>query len=69
VVVAVWQSWETADSNATEEANELAAILWLDHGLPESEGRHIQELVRSYAREVVDDEWQLMAEGKDSPEA
>ena len=26
MVVAVWQSWEAADSNSTEEANELAAI-------------------------------------------
>lgn len=41
MVVAVWQSWEAADSNATEGANELAAIFWLAHGLPESEGRHI----------------------------
>jgi hypothetical protein len=26
MVVAVWQSWETAERTATEEANELAAI-------------------------------------------
>ena len=69
MVVAVWQSWEAADSNSTEGANELAAIFWLAHGLPESEGRHIQELARSYAREVVDDEWQTMARGEESPKA
>ncbi len=69
MVVAVWQSWEAADSNATEGANELAAIFWLAHGLPESEGRHIQELARSYAREVVDDEWQTMARREESPKA
>ena len=66
ILVVVWQSWEVADSNSTEEANELAAIFWLAHGLPESEGRHIQELARSYAREVVDDEWQKMARGEES---
>ena len=61
-------AWRIADSTATDEANELAAIFWLAHGLPEAEGRHIQELARSYARGVVYEEWQLMAEGKDSPE-
>ncbi len=69
MVVAVWQSWEVAESTATDEANELAAIFWLAHGLPESEGRHIQELARSYANEVVEVEWQLMARGEDSPRA
>jgi hypothetical protein len=53
MVVAVWQSWEEVESTATDEANELAAIFWLAYGLPEAEGRHIQELARSYAREVV----------------
>lgn len=69
VVVAVWQSWETAESTATEEANELAAIFWLAHGFPEAEGRHIQELARSYAREVVYEEWQMMARGEESTRA
>jgi hypothetical protein len=69
MVVAVWQSWEAADSNATEKANELAAIFWLALGLPESEGWHIQEFARSYAREVVDDEWQTMVRGEESPKA
>ena len=55
MVVAVWWSWGAPDSNSTEEANELA----------ESEGRHIQELARCYAREVVDDEWQKMARGEE----
>lgn len=66
MVVAVWQSWEEAESIATEEANQLAAVFWLASGLPESEGRHLQEVARSYGREVVDVEWELMARGDES---
>jgi uncharacterized membrane protein YraQ (UPF0718 family) len=69
MVFAVWQRWETADATATEEADELAEIFWLAHGLLESEGRHIQELARSSAREVVYEEWHLMARGEENSEA
>ena len=37
--------------------------------MPEPEGRHIQELARSYARVVVEEEWPLMRQGKSSPKA
>src|SRR5436190_14948612 len=60
MLVAVWQDWEAAQESATQEANELAAVFWLAHGLPEPEGRHIQELARSYARVEVHEEWPLM---------
>jgi hypothetical protein len=46
------------------EANALAEIFWLAHRLPEPEGRHLQELARSYAEEVVDEEWPLMEQGR-----
>ena len=69
MVVAVWQDWQEAHDSATQEANELAAVFWLAHGLPEPEGRHIQELARDYARVVVLKEWPLMEQGKTSPKA
>ncbi len=69
MVVAVWQTWEEAESTATDEANELASIFWMAHGLPEPDGRRIQELARSYAREVVYEEWQMMARGEESSRA
>jgi hypothetical protein len=69
MVVAVWQDWQVARDSATQEANELAAVFWLAHGLPESEGRRIQELARDYARVEVRQEWPLMRHGKTSPEA
>ena len=52
-----------------DEANELAGIFWFAHALPQPEGRHVQELVRSYARVVVEKEWPAMEQGKSSPKA
>jgi hypothetical protein len=69
MVVAVWQDWQAAQDSATHEANELAAVFWLAHGLTEPEGRHIQELARDYARVEVREEWPLMRRGKSSPKA
>jgi hypothetical protein len=69
MVVAVWQDWQAAHDSATQEANELAAVFWLAHGLPEPDGRHIQELARDYARVEVLKEWPLMQHGKSSPKA
>jgi uncharacterized membrane protein YraQ (UPF0718 family) len=69
MVVAVWQDWQAAHDSETQEANELAAVFWLAHGLPEPEGRHIQELARDYARVVVRQEWPLMEHGKSSAKA
>jgi uncharacterized membrane protein YraQ (UPF0718 family) len=67
MVVAVWQDWQAAQDSATQEANDLAAVFWLAHGLPQPEGRHIQELARDYARVEVRVEWPLMRGGKSSP--
>lgn len=69
MVVAVWQDWEEAQSVATNEANELAAIFWLAGGLPEPRATRIQEDARSYARVVVEEEWPMMRQGKASPKA
>jgi hypothetical protein len=69
MLIAVWEKWNTAEALTTDEANELAGIFWWAHALPQPEGRHIQELVRSYAQVVVEDEWPLMAHGRSSPKA
>jgi hypothetical protein len=64
VVIAVWEEYGRARVTVESEANALAEIFWLAHRLPESEGRHLQELARSYAEEVVDEEWPLMEQGR-----
>ncbi|HKH35627.1 MAG TPA: DUF4239 domain-containing protein [Rubrobacter sp.] len=69
MLIAVWEQWEAADATTTEEANEVAEIFWLAHRLPQPEGRHIQQLARSYAQVVVEDEWPLMEQGRASQKA
>jgi hypothetical protein len=69
MLIAVWEKWEAAEAIATDEANELAGIFVFAHALPPPEGRHVQELVRSYDKVVIEEEWTLMAQGRSSPEA
>jgi len=69
VLVAVWGKWDAAETTTADEANELAGIFWFAHSLPQPEGRHVQELVRSYERVVLEQEWPLMAQGRSSPKA
>src|ERR687898_2108562 len=69
MLIAVWEQWNAAQDVASDEANELAGIFWFAHALPQPEGRHIQELARSYAEVVVEDEWPLMEQGRSSPKA
>ena len=69
ILIAVWEQWEAAKITADDEANEVAEVFWVAHRLPQPEGRHIQELARSYAQVVVEEEWPLMAQGKVSPKA
>jgi hypothetical protein len=64
VVIAVWEEYQAASETVEQEANAVAEIFWLAHRLPEPEGTHIQELARSYAHEVVDNEWPLMEQGQ-----
>src|SRR5918994_640389 len=64
VVIATWEEFGRARITVETEANALAEIFWLAHRLPEPEGRELQELARSYAEEVVDEEWPLMEQGE-----
>jgi Protein of unknown function (DUF4239) len=69
MLIAVWEQWNAAEEVASDEANELAGIFWFAHALPQPEGRRIQELARSYAQVVVEEEWPAMEQGKASPKA
>jgi hypothetical protein len=64
VVIAVWEEYGAASDTVEREANAAADIYWLADQLPEDRGTHVQELVRSYAEEVVHKEWPLMEEGR-----
>jgi Protein of unknown function (DUF4239) len=69
VVVAVWQDYETAQTNVESEAHELAGIYYLASRMPEPERTKVQELVRTYTRVVVEEEWTMMKRGQTSPRA
>jgi hypothetical protein len=64
VVVAVWEEWNAATEDAGREARELAEVFFLAPRLPQPEDSHLQELARSYARTVVNEEWPLMKRGE-----
>jgi uncharacterized membrane protein YraQ (UPF0718 family) len=69
MVVAVWEEWNAAAATTDEEATALSEIFWIAGRMPGPEGHHIQDLARSYARVVIDEEWPLMEHGKASPRA
>src|SRR5215218_10527484 len=64
VLIAVWEEYGAASDTVEREANAAADIYWLADQLPEDRGTHVQELVRSYAEEVVHKEWPLMEQGR-----
>jgi hypothetical protein len=69
VLITVWERHETARVTADREGSELAAVYWLANQLPDSDRRQIQDLARSYAQVVIDEEWPMMQEGLSSPRA
>ena len=69
MLIAVWQDYKTAQINVESEANELAGVYFLASRLPEPERTNVQELARTYARVVVEEEWPMMEQGQTSPRA
>src|SRR5215207_4659391 len=73
LVIAVWEQYQRARETVEGEADSVADSAWLAHRLPEAERYQLQEHARSYAQEVVDQEWPLMEQGiegqRGTPEA
>ena len=69
VVIAVWQDYKTAQTDVESEANELAGAYFLASQLPEPERTNVQDLTRTYARVVVEEEWPMMERGQTSERA
>jgi len=63
LVIAVWEQYQKANETVESEANGVAEVAWLAHRLPEPERHVLQEDARSYAQEVVDEEWPQMEQG------
>ncbi len=63
LVIAVWEQYQKANEAVESEANGVAEVAWLARRLPEPEHHELQEDARSYAQEVVDQEWPRMEQG------
>jgi hypothetical protein len=69
VLVTVWQRYETASERADQEGAALTALYFHANALPDSDRGQVQQLAKSYAQVVIDEEWPLMQEGQSSPRA
>jgi hypothetical protein len=70
LVVAVWESYDSAHANVAEEASTLATIYRASTGMDKASGDEMHKLVREYTEAVVQDEWSIQAaSGGASPKA
>ena len=69
IVVIAYQNYGDTQSNVSNEADALAAIVRDSGAFPPHERDRVRGAVGAYVRAVVDDEWPRMHEGKDSARA
>ena len=69
IVVIAYQSYGDTQSNVSNEADALAAIVRDSAAFPQPDRARVRGAVGAYVRAVVDDEWPRMHEGKDSARA
>ena len=69
VVIAVWQDYKTAQADVESEAHELAGVYFLASRWPEPDRTRIRDLIRTYVKVVVVEEWPMMDRGQTSPRA
>jgi hypothetical protein len=69
MLIAVWQDYNTTQTNVESEAHELAGVYFLASQLPEPQRTRVQDLARTYARVVVEEEWPMMEQGQTNPRA
>ncbi len=68
-ILLVWEQLDTAQATTQHEASDVEVIYTLAEQLPESDRTQVQDLSRSYAQLVVEEEWPLLAHGQESPKA
>jgi hypothetical protein len=61
MVVAVWESYDAAKTNAATEAAALVPLYRATDALPKEAGDKMRELTREYAHQVIEDEWPTQA--------
>ena len=60
MLYAVWNNFQTAETNANNEANNLVNLYRAADGLQEPQRDLIQQSARTYATQVVTQEWSTM---------
>jgi Protein of unknown function (DUF4239) len=60
-VIAVWESYDAAKTNAATEAADLIPLYRTTSALPTKAGDRMREITREYAKSVIEDEWQAQA--------
>lgn len=65
----VWNNLQQASLNAEQEANGLVNIFRFAYHLPPESRAQIHNLARGYCRTMIEEEWPMMAQGKQSPTA
>ncbi|MFA6635838.1 MAG: hypothetical protein WCV56_01820 [Candidatus Omnitrophota bacterium] len=68
MVVVAWQNFERAGLSVEKEANYIASLIKKSYAFEEGFGGRIRAASQKYADIVIAD-WELLAEGKESPEA
>jgi hypothetical protein len=63
VVIVAWETFDEAEGVVGQEASALRTLYRDSVGLPTESQAPMQELVRRYAHEVINDSWPAMAEG------
>jgi hypothetical protein len=69
VIVIAYQNFTDAQSNVSDEADALAAVVRDSGAFPRPERDHVRGAVGAYVRAVVDEEWPRMRQGDDSAHA
>ena len=69
VIIIAYENYLEASADVGREADSLASIVRDSAAFPEPDRDRVRDAVRTYVRAVVDEEWELMREGSDSPRA
>ena len=68
-IVFAWQNFDATYHTTQREAAALADVYWHADDFSDLDRQEVQQLVQSYARVVIDEEWPLMAQGQESARA
>ena len=68
MLYAVWNNFQTAETNANNEANDIVNLYRAADGLPQADRDQIQQFAQSYTNAVITQEWSQMDRQQPGPE-